>query len=175
MKPGQPRSLTCVMLGLCMVSCTSTEDEDLRVWMDKVQHETTVSPVPAPHTLAIQSVTYDPSGKIDPFDNKKISVSLLANAASGPLPDPQRLREPLEAYPLESLRMVGSLRRQGEAIALIEADKILYQVRKGHRLGQDHGTVIRIQDAAIEIEEIVQEAPGSWATRKVQLSIQGKQ
>jgi type IV pilus assembly protein PilP len=69
--------------------------------------------------------------------------------------------------------MVGSLLRRGQAVALVQADKLIYQVRTGHHLGQDQGKVINISDTAIDIEEIVQESAGTWTTRKVQLSIQG--
>lgn len=70
--------------------------------------------------------------------------------------------------------MVGSLRRRGQAVALIKAEQTLYQVRKGHYLGQDQGKVTHISDDAIAIEETVQESAGTWTTRKVQLSIQGR-
>ena len=67
--------------------------------------------------------------------------------------------------------MVGSLLRRGQAVALVQADKPIYQVRTGHHLGQDKGKGINISDTAIDIEYMVQESAGTWTTRKAQLSI----
>ena len=148
------------------------EDDTLHAWMEKVRHEAIPRPATAPSPLVIRPVTYAPADYLDPFDAVKITA-LPSATGSGPQPDPIRTREPLENYPLDSLRMVGSLLRQGQAVALIQADKLIYQVRTGHHLGQDQGKVINISDAAIDIEEIVQESAGTWTTRKVQLAIQG--
>lgn len=163
----------CWLLFFALAGCSHPEDEDLHAWMEKVRREAAPAPSPEPEPLVIRPVTYEPADHADPFSLGKITLLAGASSGGGARPDPHRAREPLESYPLDSLRMVGSLLRRGQAVALIEADKVLYQVRNGQYLGQDQGKVIRISDAAVEIEEVVQEATGNWATRKVQLSIQG--
>ncbi len=90
-------------------------------------------------------------------------------------PDLRREREPLEFFPLDSVRLIGSLRRGREAIALIEADKRVYQLRVGAHLGQDFGKVIAIGDKTVDIEELVPEGGGRWTQRRTQLVLQEKQ
>lgn len=153
--------------------CSAPDNEELQTWMAKVRSEAAPVPPMEPRPQTVATVTYDPTGLADPFDAGKITAISSSLSDSAPHPDVQRPREPLESYPLDSLRMVGSLLRHGQAVALVQADKVLYQVRKGQHLGQDQGKVIDISDTAIAIEEIVQESAGAWATRKVQLSIQG--
>ena len=114
---------------------------------------------------------YEPAGRVDPFDASKISMLLDISDHAGVRPDLKRSREPLESYPLDQFRMVGSLGRPGQSVALVEVGKILYQLRKGNHLGQDLGEVITIMDGSIEIEETIQEANGNWIKRRVQLSM----
>lgn len=172
MKWLRQRSVFSCVLCLVLAGCSGPEDDVLQAWMEKVRHETAPVPAPAPDPLVMRPVIYHPADHRDPFDAGKITV-LAGVPGSGPQPDLKRVQEPLESYPLDSLRMVGSLLRRGQAVALVQADKLIYQVRTGHHLGQDQGKVINISDTAIDIEEIVQESAGTWTTRKVQLSIQG--
>ncbi len=162
------------LLCVALAACSTQDDDDLHAWMDRVRRQQPPAAAPLPAPPVIRPVVYDPSGRTDPFDMANIHAPVTAAVSGELMPDLQRPREPLEAYPLDSLRMVGSLRRQGQSVALVEADKMLHQVRKGHRLGQDQGTVVHIADSSIEIEEIIQESSGTWARRRVQLSMQGK-
>lgn len=156
-----------------LAGCQMSEDDELQAWMEKVSSEAVPTPAPEPQPRIIQPIVYDPADHADPFSIGKITALASVLSGNGATPDLQRVREPLESYPLDSLRMVGSLLRRGQAVALIQANKLLYQVRKGHHLGQDQGKVINISDVAVDIEEIVQESSGGWTTRRVQLSMQG--
>ena len=89
-------------------------------------------------------------------------------------PDLRRTREPLESFPLDSLRLIGSLRRGHDAVALIEADKLVYPLRVGAHLGQDFGKIIAIGEKTVDIEEMVPESGGRWAQRRAQLVLQEK-
>lgn len=163
--------LSCV-LSVLVAACGQPADDDLQVWMRQVKNNVQTAPLPAPAPLMSQAVRYDPGGRPDPFDVIKISAALNPSPGNGPSPDLNRPREPLEAYPLDSLRMVGSLRRRGQSVALIEAGKLIYQVRMGNHLGQDQGAVISIDESSMEIEEMVQEVAGRWVRRQTRLSIQ---
>ena len=129
-----------------------------------------------PPPVSFEAYTYKPAERLDPFDAKKIYAGFSAESAvAGSLqPDPHRHREPLEAYLIDQLRMVGTLRRPGYSIALIEAEKIIYQVRVGSYLGQDLGKVVKIDENNIDIDEMVQDSSGSWNLRRTQLSLKEK-
>lgn len=154
-----------------LAGCESSEDESLTAWVASVRSMVHDNPVTIPPPLTITPATYDASDRVDPFDASKISMLIDITVEKGIRPDLKRAREPLESYPLDQFRMVGSLSRQGQGVALLEVGKVLHQVRKGDHLGQDLGEVISVRDGVIDIEETVQEANGVWVKRRVQLSI----
>jgi type IV pilus assembly protein PilP len=139
--------------------------------MATVRRTMHTSPLAVPKPLVVTPAVYEATGRVDPFDATKISMLLDISDTAGIRPNLKRSREPLESYPLDQFRMVGSLGRSGQNVALVEVGKILYQLRKGDHLGQDLGEVINIMGDSIEIEETVQEANGNWVKRLVQLSM----
>jgi type IV pilus assembly protein PilP len=139
--------------------------------MATVRRTMHTSPLAVPKPLVVTPAVYEATGRVDPFDATKISMLLDISDTAGIRPNLKRSREPLESYPLDQFRMVGSLGRSGQNVALVEVGKILYQLRKGDHLGQDLGEVINIMGDSIEIEETVQEANGNWVKRRVQLSM----
>ena len=80
----------------------------------------------------------------DPFGPAKIELaakSASSSTTSGLKPDLNRPKEPLEAFPLESLKMVGVLQQKNTNFALIKADTGLYRVKVGNYMGQNFGIV----------------------------------
>lgn len=156
--------------------CDDQPTAELQSWMEhsRNQVQTKMQKLPAP--VSFEAYTYKPAERLDPFDAKKIYAGFSAEGAvSGSLqPDPHRHREPLEAYMIDQLKMVGTLRRPGYSLALVEAEKIIYQIRVGSYLGQDLGKVVKINENSIEIDEMVQDSSGSWNLRRAQLSLKEK-
>jgi Tfp pilus assembly protein PilP len=76
-----------------------------------------------------------------------------------------RRKEPLEAYPLDSMAMVGSVARGAQPFALLRVDNLLYQVKVGDYLGQNYGRMTRIAETEVSLREIVQDAAGEWIER----------
>ena len=85
-----------------------------------------------------------------------------------------RRKEPLEAYPLDSMSMVGSVGKQGQPFALLRVDNLLYQVKVGDYLGQNYGRITKITETEIALREIVQDAAGEWIERTATLQLQEK-
>ena len=83
-----------------------------------------------------------------------------------------RRKEPLEAYPLDSMSMVGSVVRAGRPYALLRVDNLLYQVKAGDYLGQNFGKITKITETDIALREIVQDAAGEWIERPSTLQLQ---
>ena len=81
-------------------------------------------------------------------------------------PDLNRRKEPLEAFPLEQLKMVGTLAQGTDTYALVRADKTLYRVKKGNYMGQNFGLITDVNDSEIKLKEIVQDSAGDWAERQ---------
>src|SRR5207249_6132448 len=90
--------------------------------------------------------------------------------------DLARRREPLEAYPLEALSMVGTLERGKGVYALVRTpEKDIYQVRPGNYMGQNFGVVTGITDSEVKLKELVQDGSGDWAERTSTLNLQPDQ
>jgi type IV pilus assembly protein PilP len=70
------------------------------------------------------------------------------------------------------MSMVGSLNREGQLVALVKVDKLLYQVRPGNYLGQNFGRVTRITETEVVMREIVQDSAGEWTERAAALQLQ---
>ena len=83
-----------------------------------------------------------------------------------------RRKEPLEAFPLDSVTMVGSVTKQGVPYALLKVDGLLYQVKAGEYLGQNYGKILKISETEISLREIVQDAAGEWIERPTTLQLQ---
>src|SRR5690606_28726755 len=80
-------------------------------------------------------------------------------------PEMARRKEPLEAFPLDTMAMVGSLNKVGKPTALLKVDKLLYQVQVGGYLGPNYGRITKITETAIQLREIVQDPTGDWVER----------
>jgi type IV pilus assembly protein PilP len=105
---------------------------------------------------------------IDPFKVSKLEPDKKSGVF---VPDANRRREPLEAYPLESLKMVGVLIKRGQSHAIIAADKTLHQVRLGIISGRTTGRS-RPSETEVTLKELVEDAGGEWAERISTLQLQ---
>ena len=160
---------------LLLAACDEQRDGDLREWMTGVRQRHHAQTLSVPQPASVPEFRYLPAERVDPFDVAKLAASEGAHAGDALQPDLKRAREPLESFPLDSLRLIGSMRRGRDAVALIEADKLVYPLRVGGHLGQDFGKVIAIGEKTIDIEELVPESGGRWAQRRAQLVLQEKQ
>lgn len=168
------RKLLMAMTALLLSACDEGRDGELRGWMAEVRQRHHARPLSVPPSAPVAEFRYEPAARTDPFDLAKLVVNEERRAGDTLQPDLRRAREPLESFPLDSLRLIGSLRRGPDAVALIEADKLVYPLRVGAHLGQDFGRVVAIGEKTVDIEEMVPESGGRWAQRRAQLVLQEK-
>ena len=179
------RRLSFICLGLAgtvLVGCGQSHG-DLRQWMNNERqnakpHVTPIDP-PKPYV----PLNYTRGGMLDPFDDKGLMRAIGAGGSVGDkatiptevLFHMERRKEPLEAYPLDVMKMVGVLDRKGEQVALVTVDKLLYQIRLGAYLGQNFGKVTRITEDSVVLQEWATDATGEWIERESTLELQEKQ
>ncbi len=120
---------------------------------------------PLPAVKPFEPFTYEGFDLPDPFKPRKLSAP-KEGAGGGLAPDLNRRKEPLEAFPLEQLKMVGTLAQGKDTYALVRAEKTLYRVKKGNYMGQNFGLITDVNDAEIKLKEIVQDSAGDWAERQ---------
>lgn len=157
-----------------LAGCGDGDVQEVRDWMKKVQRETVPAVKPLAEPKEFVPYAYDPEGAVEPFSEAKLLGEMARVAASSPnrlQPDDKRPREVLENYPLDIMRMVGTLQKGGVSYALVQIDASIFQVRSGQRIGQNHGLITRISEGAIDIRETVQDATGDWVERRATIEL----
>jgi type IV pilus assembly protein PilP len=164
-----PGLLLAALLGAC-----SADEEELRGWMDQQRREVKPNITPLQPPKKFDPQPYNVAQAVEPFSTQKLTVALKQEARqpnSLLAAELNRRKEPLEAYPLDSMSMVGSVNRQGQPFALLRVDNLLYQVKPGDYLGQNYGRITKIAETEIALREIVQDAAGEWIERPAVLQL----
>jgi type IV pilus assembly protein PilP len=161
-------------LALLLAACTGEEFGDLKAELKEKTKDMRGRIEPLPVVKPYEPVPYKAFDQPDPFSTAKIElVTKSAGAGGGGLkPDLNRPKEPLEAYPLESLRMVGVLQQKKASYALVKADTGLYRVGVGNYMGQNFGLITAITDSQIQLRELIQDAVGDWTERQSTMLLQ---
>lgn len=161
-----------LLLGLA--GC-SGEQEELQQWMDQQRREVKPNVTPLSPPKKFDPAPYIGANAVEPFSTQKLTVAIKQEArqANSLLAgEINRRAEPLEAYPIDSMRMVGSVAKQGRPQALLQVNKLLYQVKVGDYIGQNYGKIKTITETEISYREIVQDAAGEWVERISSLQLQ---
>lgn len=165
-------------LYLLLAGCGSSSEDEIRQWMVEERNQTRprVNPIPAPKQFRPEA--YTNATALEPFSNQKLTQALKRDsaqvAANGALVAPElvRRKEPLEAFPLDTMVLVGSIFKAGQPVVLVKVDNLLYQVKLGNYLGQNYGKVTKISETEVTLREIVQDAVGEWIERVATLQLQ---
>ena len=158
-----------------LVSACGAEYEELQQWMEQQKREAKPNVTPLVPPKKFNPQAYASAQAVDPYSLQKLSVALKQEARqpnSLLAAELNRRREPLEAFPLDSMGMVGSVNKQGRPYALLKVDNLLYQVKAGDYLGQNYGRITRIGETEVALREIVQDAAGEWIERPATLQLQ---
>ena len=170
------RQLTLALLAVLLTAC-GAETEELQQWTEQQRREVKPNVTPLQPPKKFDPQPYDSTQAVEPFSNQKLTVALKQEARqpnSLLSAELNRRKEPLEAYPLDSMGMVGSVQKQGQPFALLRVDNLLYQVKVGDYLGQNYGRITKIAETEIGLREIVQDAAGEWIERPAALQLQEK-
>ena len=168
------RSLGIVLL-VGAAGCGDGGLPEVKQWMDEVRNDTKVFIPKLSEPKKFTPFVYSGKGSLDPYDSKKLAIAfakLQSTSTNALTPDMERRREPLESYPLDTLKMVGTLQKTGLSYALLQADRTVFQAKVGNYIGQNFGMITNITETAVELKEVVQDATGEWVERKATLELQ---
>jgi len=166
--------VAAALAALVLAGC-GAEQEELSQWMEQQKREVKPSVQPLSPPKKFNPQAYTALSGVEPFSTQKLTVALKQEARqpnSLLAAEINRRKEPLEAYPLDSMRMVGSVTRGGSPYALLRVDNLLYQVKQGDYLGQNYGKITKISETDLALREIVQDAAGEWIERSSALQLQ---
>ena len=163
----------CVLLA---AGCGSDQHTDLMQELNARTKDLRGKVNPLPQVTPYEPVPYKAEGLVDPFQVSRIEVGQTGTAggsAKNARVEAERVRpkEPLEAFPLESIKMVGTLTQGHETFGIVRAGPNLFRVKKGNYLGQNFGVVTAIDDSQIGLKELVQDGGGDWVERASALQL----
>jgi len=165
-------------LSMTLVACTSDDVSDLTKYIQEVKARPKGAIEPLPETKIVESFVFKPEGLRDPFRATEKSAEEAGpdvSAATGIRPDTERRKEELEAFSLDTLRMVGTLRDPQGLWGLVRTkDGTIHSVQVGNHMGQNYGKIIRILEDKIELMEIVPDKPGTWREQQATLALAEK-
>jgi type IV pilus assembly protein PilP len=163
------KRLVSLVIVLGLAGCGGGGMDDLRTFVADAGRDMQGKIEPLPEVKVYEPFTYDAFDLPDPFKPRK----LTSGGGGGIQPDLNRPKEPLEAFSLETLKMVGMMSKKGTIHAVIKTpDNAVYHVRKGNYVGQNFGLITQISETELTLREIIQDSAGDWSDRISTLILQ---
>ena len=171
--PARWGKLGLAALVLALSGCMDRQAA-LQAWLEENRRSAPVELDPLAPVRSPESFQYSVTTGLDPFAAQRLERAAPIDplAASQLAPDPKREREPLEAYPIDLLRMVGHLGDSRRMVALLAVENTVHMVRKGSRVGLNSGVVHQINEREVRLREVVQDPTGVWVRRETVISLQ---
>jgi type IV pilus assembly protein PilP len=158
----------CLLLSL-LSACGGGVNDELKEFITTADKNAKRSVPPLPPVQAYTPFGYTGFDLPDPFKPRTLTAVKVGTGINAP--DLNRRKEALEAFPLESLKMVGTLQQQKENFGLVKADNTVFRLKVGNFVGQNFGRVTEISDTAINIKEKIQDGSGDWTERDSSLKL----
>ncbi|MDH5784168.1 MAG: pilus assembly protein PilP [Chromatiales bacterium] len=167
------RALVLLMVML-IAACSLNANQDLYDRVAEIKARPAGKIPPLPVFKEYRTVPYSAMQLADPFKNFMAEVPAEVSVDVQPIDSPLKGRnlEALEEYPLDTLRFVGQLTKDGSDWAIITSpDMIVHRVRVGNHMGKNYGEIISIGEDKVLIEEIIPDELGGWVKRDAALSL----
>ena len=162
---------------MSLSACLDSGAQDLRQWVDDEKAKEPTGIEPLPEIRPYEAFLYSAENLRSPFQSARPEaigeLGSIENCESKVRPDPNRVREELEDYALQSLSMVGSMKQDATFWALIKQDSgSITRVQVGNHLGLNHGQIVNISEQNIQLMETVSNGQGCWEARPMTLGVQ---
>jgi len=161
--------------GLIVLTGCGDGKQDLEQWVEETLARPPGAVEPLPQVETPEPVVYQAHDLRDPFMRASAADQEVAESTgsdSGPRPDPDRRREFLEQFPLDSLDMVGTISIGDQTFGLIsDPEETIHRVTQGNYLGQNHGRILQVTPTAIEVMELVPDGADGWMEREARIAL----
>ena len=168
------RILTTMLICVIVVGCNKPKGtSDLESFTNNAfkNHVPEVEPLPPLRPTAV--FIYTASDQVDPFNTRNLRIQDTADdtqAGGEEGPDLTRRKEPLEAYPIDALKLVGTMNQNGIDWAIVNApDQTVHRVTEGNYMGRNHGEITRIKGNRMRVVELVRNPVGKWEKKPADL------
>ncbi len=175
--------LSVFIAAAVLVGCGGDENEDLKAWIQSVKARPPGAIPPMPELKPQEEFRY--AASIDnirsPFAAYQLGqvaqlTEIIAGCPEDAQPDPNRRKEDLERYTLETLKMVGVIGKGAALEAIVRGSAgnnsgIVYRVSVGSHMGINHGRITRITEDRVTLEERIPDGTGCWIKRDTFLAL----
>jgi len=164
-----------LLLGAVLIlgGCTKGMS-DLRSWVAQEKGKKGAPIPPLPVIKTFETFKYDDQDRRDPFSPSAVEMEPVAST-SGPRPDADRPKQPLELFALDSLKMVGTVGQGGGMEVLVkDPGGVIHRVHVNEYMGQNYGHVTAISEDHIELVELVSNGNGGWMERSASIALDAK-
>ncbi|MFT5502598.1 MAG: type IV pilus assembly protein PilP [Gammaproteobacteria bacterium] len=167
---------TFTVVALLLAGCDQGIS-DLRTYVQQIKGQPPGRIEPIPEFQPYQNFEYSSHDLRDPFKlvdfrRPDENQEAISTTGTGPRPDSDRIRETLENFPLDTLRLKGTVTKDGIKWGLLFApDNTIHRVIEGNYIGQNHGRIISVDDEIIELTEIVPDGLGNYIERSSAIAL----
>jgi type IV pilus assembly protein PilP len=157
------------LIGLLLCACGPTEDDELRKYIEEIKARKSRPIEPIPEFQTLPKFQY-PEQEIRRSPFKPI-VLVNETQIDSKAPNLDRPKQPLENFPLDALKFVGTL-KEGKIIwALIsQPDGTISRIKTGEYMGKNFGQVLEINNETITLVETLQ-IGGKWEKKTINLKL----
>lgn len=167
--------LTLLPFAALVLAGCAQDMSDLEQWTADVMARPGGRLEPPPQAQPYEEFIYAANDLRSPFVptlQPQVPTAGEAGTIDGPVPDFNRNKEILEEFALDSLRMVGTVVKDGTLFALVlNSEGEIFRVRSGNYMGLNHGRIIYIDEASIRLLEIVPDGLGGWQERESMIGL----
>lgn len=156
-----------------LVGCSADSDfSDLQSFMDEVRAKPKGTIEPLPKFQPYEAFAYGAAALRSPFQPPiKIDMASKQKGSKNIKPDESRVRQFLEGFNIETFEMVGTLGGEEAIFGLVKGAGGVHRVKVGDYLGRNHGQITSIDEAKIDVVEIVPDGEGGWLERPRSLTL----
>ncbi|OLO06230.1 hypothetical protein BTW07_00175 [Salinicola socius] len=159
-----------LVIGALLAGCEDANLGALQAHLDTLRHKPQGQIAALPEMPRYATASYDQAYRRSPFVAEAIEEVKPADVT--PLPDAERPRQPLEAFELDSLSLVGTLTVGNTLSGLVSApDGAIHRLFKGDYLGRDYGRIISVEPRGLVLVETVRTPEGGWSERLQRLDM----
>ena len=153
-----------VLSATALTAGCSNDMSDLMTYVDQVKTRPGGRIEPLPQIKPYETHSYAAEELRSPFQP---DLPQQRSTGGGPRPDDTRNKEYLEQFPLDSLRMVGTVVQEGRTYGLVRtSDGLVHRVVPGNYVGQNDGQIVTISDSEISVTELVPDGIGGFFQRQ---------
>lgn len=150
------RWATVVLSATLLVACAGKDMSDLQAYVEEVKARPPSGISPPPEPIEVETYLYVAGDRRGPFTpDIEGTEPVAAEVDSGIKPDVNRRKEELEFFPLDSLRMVGTLEQDQQTWALVKTrEGTIHRVTEGNHMGRNYGRILEISEERIKLVEL---------------------